>query len=404
MPSPMELETSQSNVKKGNELKAQGNIEGAIERYERAIELNPDRPAEIYTKLGKAFRQKRQLDKALSSYLKAIEIDPSLSVPYLKLKYIPIAPNRADEVITCYRRAIDGNRKVPLVAYIRLGDLLTQQGKLKEAIECYKTAIYRKTRRKSAEFVKHQWNSQNFRGPDFLIAGVGKCGTTALSSYLDCHPQVLPALEKEIHFFNLKTNFCQGIDWYNAHFPAIPEHSEFITGEATPWYLNTREVDRHIFEYFPQVKLIIILRNPVDRAFSQYNMHIEQGLETRSFEEVVDSEIEKLKQIDNPFEKSNIRKLGCLGIGMYVCFLERWMNRFPKDQFLIVKSEELNSNPDIVMKKVFSFLSLPDYNQINYKKYNPGSYSPIPKEIKHKLVDFFQPYNEKLNNYIKMDF
>ncbi|MBN3958895.1 MAG: sulfotransferase domain-containing protein [Nostoc sp. NMS8] len=127
---------------------------------------------------------------------------------------------------------------------------------------------------------------------------MGKAGTSSLYYYLYQHPQILPASDKELHFFN--KYFDLGVDWYLAHFPPLPVEEGFLTGEATPWYLGSYEVEKRVFQLFPKIKLIAILRNPVTRAISQYNMSLKSMKEHRTLEVAMTSELEILKGIADP--------------------------------------------------------------------------------------------------------
>lgn len=104
----------------------------------------------------------------------------------------------------------------------------------------------------------------------FIIAGVQKAGTTALAAYLAQHPNISFADNKELHFFDKNKNYKKGISTYLKHFHVIP--SSILIGEATPAYLPSRAACRRIAEHFPQAKLIVLLRNPLSRAYSEYQM------------------------------------------------------------------------------------------------------------------------------------
>src|SRR6188508_1226206 len=110
--------------------------------------------------------------------------------------------------------------------------------------------------------------------PTFMIIGTQKGGTTSLHRYLDKHPDVTMALKKEVHFFD--SFYFKGSDWYLAHFPLRSEAAQ--TGEASPTYIFHPEAPRRVYDAFPQVKLIALLRNPVDRAYSHHQMESGGGM------------------------------------------------------------------------------------------------------------------------------
>ena len=130
--------------------------------------------------------------------------------------------------------------------------------------------------------------------PDFLIVGVMKGGTTSLFRYLVRHPQVLPPFRKEIKYFDC--NYINGQNWYQAHFPLKKKFvgGSKLTGEATPYYIFHPQAPMRIAEALPEAKIIILLRNPIDRAYSHYQHMVRVGREPLSFEEAIAAEPERL--------------------------------------------------------------------------------------------------------------
>ena len=135
--------------------------------------------------------------------------------------------------------------------------------------------------------------SRNYRLlPDFLIIGYQKCGTTSLYNYLAQHTNIAPAGRKETHYFSI--SYWRGINWYKSYFPTIftkkkkggKTNGKFITGEASPQYIyHTYSLDR-IQKTLPNVKLILLLRNPIDRAYSAYQHVYKSCKEQHQFEHV----------------------------------------------------------------------------------------------------------------------
>ena len=183
--------------------------------------------------------------------------------------------------------------------------------------------------------------------PDFLIIGEYKCGTTSLFRYMLEHPSILAPTMKELNFFN--RHYKKGILWYRTQFPTYfyklycqsKNKTKVITGEATTHYLfaNNKIVYR-IKKLLPLNKLIVILRNPVDRAYSHYNMFVSEGREPLSFEEAIAYEKQKPDQttkkekLPENFQLRN--NYTYLSRSTYVDNIKRWMNIFPKEQFLIL--------------------------------------------------------------------
>jgi hypothetical protein len=150
----------------------------------------------------------------------------------------------------------------------------------------------------------------------------------------------------------------------------------------------------------------------VERVISHYYNNRQYGTEKRSLEEVVNKEIEMLQGVSNmeEIEKADSwqKRRGYLVISMYFYFLEKWMSVFPKEQFLILNSENFFSNPSTTLTKVFKFLGLPDYQLSEYRPHNQGSYlkdsSIEEQQLRTKLSQFFEPHNRKLEDYLGIKF
>ncbi|MGD1808312.1 tetratricopeptide repeat protein [Dapis sp. BLCC M126] len=394
----------------GNALVKQGNLERAITCYQKALKIQPE-IYEVHKLLGDAFVKNDRWEAAANSYLQAISINPEISWADSGLSILLNVlhkTNKLDEAAKLYQKKIELNPQ-SILTYINLGQILTSQEKIDEATICYQTACYQKILKSHPNFVEKHWNLEQFqkavRKPDFLIIGVGKGGTTSLYTYLTQHPQVLPPLLKEINFWS--GNFEKGINWYLSHFPPIPKSENYFTGEASPGYFGNLEAATRIFSFFPKIKLIILLRNPIDRAISHYYHWVRLNKENRSLETAINYELEILQ---NFRYNSNFclnhwqQNLYYLAPGFYIKFLEKWMAIFRKEQFLILKTEDFNTNPVNVMQQVLKFLDLPDYQIPDYQKLNVGSYPDVKDAIRQKMSDFFQDSNQKLEEYLDMKF
>jgi hypothetical protein len=198
--------------------------------------------------------------------------------------------------------------------------------------------------------------------PFFIIVGTQKGGTATLYRYLCRHSQISPAIRKEVHYFDL--NYDRGIDWYKAFFPYTRElqKKEAITGEASPLYMYLKEVPNRIKKDLPEVKLIVLLRNPIDRAISHFEFYRAKGIEHRSQEEYlnefnysINSMVEFEKKLKNTNDK---RSLSYVTRGLYSEQLERIFDKFDRDNLKIVVSEELFTHPQENVKSLFKFLNL----------------------------------------------
>jgi ribosomal protein S15P/S13E len=252
--------------------------------------------------------------------------------------------------------------------------------------------------------------------PDFFIVGAQKCGTTSLYNYLIQHPCVLSANEKEIHFFSDKYNL--GIYWYRAQFPSLVKkyrhlwhyHQKIITGEATPYYLFHPHAATRIKSLYPDSKIIIMLRNPVDRAFSHYRYHVKLKAETLSFEEAIAQEPLRLRGeldrmiADERYDSNNYKLYSYLERGKYIDQIERWAELFPKDQLLIIKSEDFFSDPEEIFNSTLDFLELPYHLIENFKTFNAGKQVSMNNETRNKLSNYYKSYNKRLYDFVGTDF
>jgi hypothetical protein len=251
--------------------------------------------------------------------------------------------------------------------------------------------------------------------PNFLIIGAQRCGTTSLYNFLTEHSCILPALKKEVHFFDI--NYRRGDYWYRAHFP-LSKHifkdarddEAVITGEATPYYLFHPLAAARVYQKIPDVKIIIMLRNPVDRAYSHYHHECDIEIEKLSFEDAVKAETERLKgEEDKMIHRPRYRgfyhqHFSYLARGIYVDQLKRWTPFFSKDQILILKSEDFFSNTQVSMKRVFEFLNIKAFKLNHYKIYNQINYSDMNPETRSRLSEYFHDHNERLYEYLGVDF
>jgi len=278
-----------------------------------------------------------------------------------------------------------------------------------------KPTIKERIRRKS-NFMYRQTTSQLRMLPSFIIFGCHRCGTTSMYQYLIKHPSILPALTKEIGFFN--GNFHRGINWYKAYFPLIHknisknEFSKFtMTGEADPSYVHHPKSPKRIKDSVPNIKLILMLRNPIDRALSQYWKSVKLKRENLSFSEAIDEEPkrlegerEKMLQDENYYSK-NYHYFSYLTAGIYVKTLKHWLKYFPKKQILIIKSEDFYQNPKKIYEQTLNYLQLPSFSLDNFRRWD--HYDDLPKmdnDIKKKLHKFFKPYNEELYSLVEKNF
>jgi hypothetical protein len=248
--------------------------------------------------------------------------------------------------------------------------------------------------------------------PDFIIVGAQKGGTTSLHAYLAKHPQITPTAKKEIHFFDLK--YHKGIEWYRSFFltPLVQSSgagskgSGSLTGEASPYYLFHPCVPRRVAKVLPDVKLLAILRDPIDRAYSHYQMEIRLGLEHLSFEDAIEretarlaGEVERLLADDEYISLAH-RRHSYLARGVYADQILRWRDFFPPEQMLILRSEDLLSDPAATLDRTLEFLGLPVCELKLTSLRNAWDYPPMNPATRERLKEYFEPHNHRLYDLI----
>ena len=250
--------------------------------------------------------------------------------------------------------------------------------------------------------------------PSFLIIGAQKAGTSALFSILGQHPQIVAPRSKELAFF-YDTEIINGHQYgdfltYHSQFPLpyrlIPGKMTF---EATPDYLIFPECPKRIYDYAPDMKLIAILRDPIARAYSGWNMFrgfansphatYRSIAESRLFEDAITAEIKLIEQ------GKSTRPWNYVRTGMYAEHLQRYFQYFSQDAMLILDHADFLRAPDTCLAATCRFLGIDDTFKFNIRFVHVSSYeSPIPQEAANILRSFYQPLNASLFKLLKREF
>lgn len=246
--------------------------------------------------------------------------------------------------------------------------------------------------------------------PDFLVIGTARGGSTSLYDILSRHPDVIPARKKELRFLSL--SYGRGLLWYRSNFPILKRLRRKITGEASPDYLEHPLSPKRAFEILPDVKIVVLLRNPIDRAFSHYHWVRNKGDESLDFGDAVENEDKRLASEMDIVMRGGYswehQRHAYLREGRYAEQLERWFHYYDRERMLIIKSEDYFADPQAECEKVFRFLGIGEFDtrQITNVKKNSGRYeteSMNPK-VRMKLVRYFEPFNERLYSLLDRDF
>jgi len=224
--------------------------------------------------------------------------------------------------------------------------------------------------------------------PDFLIIGAQKSGTSALYHNLNRHPSIyLPTSDGkiEIQFFNNEKNWQRGVNWYKSHFT----QSDCLQGEKTPEYLFFNKCHKRMHRIVPNAKLIILLRNPVDRAYSHWN-HFNQDYEQ--------SKHWGWKIVD--FETAVTSHRDMIKRGEYIDQIGQLLTFYDKSQIHISIAERMKKDPVKEIGNVFSFLDI-SHVDVQYQNNHVRVYpEPMKKDIRKHLLEYYQPFNARLFDFL----
>ena len=230
-------------------------------------------------------------------------------------------------------------------------------------------------------------NKIDFR-VSFIICGTQKGGTTALDYYLRKHVEICMANKKEVHFFDNDSLFKNNKNNYlKYHKNFAPKSKHKVIGEVTPIYMYWRDSIKRIYNYNPEIKLIMILRNPITRAFSHWNMEFEKQKEKDDFFKAIQKESSK-KQKNEHIQN---RISSYLERGLYSKQINKILEYFDRDQLLIIRSKSLKNTPQKTMNNIANFLQISPFKDIKPKEVHSRKYyRRMTKEE-----------NSFLNNYYK---
>ncbi|GHJ46408.1 deacetylase sulfotransferase [Catellatospora sp. TT07R-123] len=245
--------------------------------------------------------------------------------------------------------------------------------------------------------------------PSFLIVGTQRGGTTSLHKALVQHPSFLPArFRKGVHYFDM--DYQRGHRWFQGHFPSRSKAARLeqasghrvITGEASPYYMWHPLAPERIARDLPGVKLIVLLRDPVGRAYSGWSHEYARGFETETFERAVELEPQRMAgerermKADPSYHSHAVRHLAHLGRGEYIDQLLHLESLVGRERLLVIDSEDYFAEPQPAFAEVCRFLDIPDVAGIVHDQHNARSRTPMSDELKQRLEEHFRPYDERL--------
>lgn len=258
--------------------------------------------------------------------------------------------------------------------------------------------------------------------PDYLILGTKKGGTTSLANWLVQHPGVLRMFprtqrHKSAHYFD--SGFDKGPWWYRSHFPTTATRDRAaaglgyrpVVGEASPYYMFHPAAPDRVRSVLPDAKLIILLRDPVARAYSHYWDRVTTGFESLpTFEEAIAAEPARLADLDETrfadprYEHFSHEHHSYLARGRYAEQLARWQQVSAPDQLLVLEFERMRTEPQALLAEVLTFLDLPTGEPVDLRPRNARtSQPPMTKATSELLQGYFRPHNDRLVELLGRD-
>lgn len=244
--------------------------------------------------------------------------------------------------------------------------------------------------------------------PTFIMVGASRCGTTSLFQALSAHPQVLrPPVNKGVRYFDL--NYPRGMDWYRGHFPVreIAQRrsrtdAPVLAFEASGYYIYHPLAVPRIAQELPQVKIVAMLRDPVERAFSAWKHESARGFEWEPFGRALDLEDDRLlgeverMAADPTYESFCHRHHSHRSRGEYDTQVERIYAHFPREQVHVVQSEAFFAEPGRELARLLQFLELDPFEPASFDQVNARPSAPMGLAARAALERHFTPHDARL--------
>lgn len=251
--------------------------------------------------------------------------------------------------------------------------------------------------------------------PSFLIVGAQRCGTTSLYRALAQHPLLLkPVLHKGVHYFDV--GYARGLHWYQAHFPlrmsaGLVEHrygSRALAFESSPYYLFHPLAGERIAADLPGVRLIVLVRDPVERACSAHAHELARGYETESLlERAIELEPERLAGAEEALRESPFsvhhshRHHAYVARGRYADQLDRLEALVGRERILVLDSHRFFAEPETAYDRVLAFLGVPHLGYPRFERHNGRPLPrPVPRVLARELRDHFELYDARLVRWL----
>lgn len=245
---------------------------------------------------------------------------------------------------------------------------------------------------------------------DFFLVGVMKSGTTSLYNYMIENPYIYPPLYKEIHYFDDRPH--RSMRWYRTNFISQKKKDiikravgkNIVTGEATPTYIFRKSIAEKIRQSFPDTKIMILLRNPTTRAYSEFNFikrfyKIEDDFYTYASKEMEWIGQQSYNHVEEIYQKYS--KEPTILRGVYHWFVKDYIDIFGRDKVMVINADNFFKNTDAVYREVLKFLDVEYVELPKYEKYDQGNrYEKMSDNARKLVSEFYEPHNQALFDLI----
>ena len=247
----------------------------------------------------------------------------------------------------------------------------------------------------------YYFSASKRKNPDFIVIGVHKGGTTSIYDYLNQHPDIIMSRRKEINYFS--KYYFMGIKYYKSFFPR--KNVKEITGEVSPYYLFHPHSAKRLKSVFPNIKIIVLLRDPVERAYSHFNM-LKNMDPVETFDEVVKLEEKRTKEegekvlLQKNHHSVPYQTFSYMKKGLYHKQLSRWAEYLDLNEMLILKSEDFFNNTKKELKKAYEYLNIREVYPKDLSAKNARKYFKINSDVYQKYYPYFEKDQEALKKLL----
>lgn len=257
--------------------------------------------------------------------------------------------------------------------------------------------------------------------PDFLVIGTKRGGTTSLFNYMLMHPGVLGLFprsrgKKSTDFFFSSPDRTHASDerWYRSHF-----HSERyrsvrarrtgyrpVGGEASPYYVWDPRIASRVRALAPDVRAILLLRDPVERAWSHYQERCSNGVEPLSFEDALAAEEGRLEGelermlADDGYHSDAYDWYSYRSRGVYLPQIRTWLSEFPREQLLVLRSEDMYADVQGTFDRICDYLGIPGHRLPTTRTFNASRRDTLPDAARAELTAFYADHNDELAEFL----